>query len=375
MTTRRLGLWVVVALAAVAAYVSVGPVVDRLATAVVSDRQRPTVTSGDASTPPDAALWTTVQDLAGAWDFRIGDRPEWIADSAITGWDRVFVPAAWEDEGYYGYDGFAWYRKTFTLDEAAAQAVGDAPPSLHLGRIDDADEVWLNGVSLGREGRMPPVYQTATFRFRTYPIPPGLLRLDRPNVLTVRVYDAGLEGGILEGPVALAVPTDRNPDAVPMVANLAGDWQFSPGDDPAWAAPGYDDGAWATLRVPGVWETQGFAGTDGYAWYRTTVSLDTTAAARDLILVLGAVDDLDETFVNGVRVGATGDVEGREVRGDEWLIERAYSVPARVLRAGPNVVAVRVYDGLVDGGLHRGPVALLTPEAHAERERRRARDD
>ena len=333
----------------------------------------PPFSADPAAGPPSPDDWAVLADLSGEWAFRIGDDARWATGPTDAGWDRMPVPGAWEDAGYHGYDGTAWYRTAFVLDAQAAAGVLTAPPYLLLGRIDDVDEVWLNGVRVGRGGHRPPEYRTAAFSFRRYRLPPGLLRADGPNVLAVRVYDAGLEGGILEGPVALAVPTARNPDGVPFAADLEGDWRFSPGDG-AWASPGLDDAGWDTLRVPGVWETQGYRDLGGVAWYRKRVDLSAETAARDLVLVLGAVDDLDETFVNGARVGATGDVDGGEIRGDEWAAERAYPVPARLLRPGENVVAVRVYDGPVDGGIHRGPVALLTAEAYAER-RRRTRGD
>ncbi len=333
-----------------------------LAAGCVGDGPAPPSWAADDSRPPSPDDWTTLVDLAGAWDIRLGDAP---ADSG--GWAPIAVPAAWEDQGYPGYDGFAWYRTTFALDAKTADLARVEPTFLLLGRIDDADEVWLNGALVGWGGRMPPFYETSAFGFRTYRVPPGLLRADAPNELTVRVYDAGLEGGILEGPVALAVPTARNPESVPLVADLAGDWRFQPGDDPAYADPGLDDRAWARIRVPGQWERQGFRDLDGVAWYRTTVALDAEAAGDDLVLVLGLIDDLDETFVNGVRVGATGDVDSGVVRGDEWQVERVYTVPASALRVGDNGIAVRVFDGPNEGGIYRGPVALMTRDAFARR--------
>lgn len=316
--------------------------------------------------PPAPADWQTLVDLRGMWAFRIGGDSTWNDGKE---WDRIPVPAAWENAGYHGYDGTAWYRTTFELDAEAASLAEKESAHLLLGRIDDVDEVWLNGERVGATGRPPPDYQTAAFGFRVYRVPPALLRADRPNVLTVRVYDAGLEGGVLEGPVALAIPSPDNPAGVPMVADLAGPWQFALGDGP-WASPDLDDRGWAPIRVPGYWEPQGFAGADGVGWYRRHVALTAGQTAHGLVLVLGAVDDLDEAFVNGVRIGGTGDVDAPSIGGDEWLIERAYRIPASVLRDGDNVVAVRVYDGLADGGIHRGPVALMTPEAYAERRRR-----
>lgn len=317
------------------------------------------------------ADWEVLLDLSGTWDFRIGDRATWRRDGPpADGWDAIPVPSAWEDAGYHGYDGFAWYRRTFTLKGDIAKRALSERVVLLLGQIDDADEVWLDGVYLGRGGRMPPAYATGFFLHRAYPVQPDLLREGAVHTLTVRVYDGGREGGILAGPIGLAVPASGTPDAVPFVADLSGDWLFSVDGGPDAALPTTDTRTWDTLRVPGTWEAQGYGGVDGYAWYRRTVRLSAAEAAQNLVLVLGAVDDLDQSFVNGVTVGRTGHVDLRDIRGDEWLRERAYPIPAGLLRAGDNVIAVYVFDGGIEGGIHLGPVGLMTPEAYAERLRR-----
>ena len=107
-----------------------------------------------------------------------------------------------------------------------------------------------------------------------------------------------------------------------------------------WADPALDDASWRTIRVPALWETQGYAGMDGVVWYRTSFTLDASDAARGATLALGPIDDDDVTWVNGVEVGRT--------RG--YNVERRYAVPASALRAGANVLAVRVSDGGGGGG-------------------------
>jgi len=51
-------------------------------------------------------------DLNGEWKFRIGDNKDW-ADPAFSdaGWTTIKAPGPWEDQGFRGYDGYAWYRK------------------------------------------------------------------------------------------------------------------------------------------------------------------------------------------------------------------------------------------------------------------------
>lgn len=119
------------------------------------------------------------------------------------------------------------------------------------------------------------------------------------------------------------------------------------------ADPTLDDKAWPTLNAPQVWETQGLAGFDGQVWLRRHVTL-TAAELGAATLHLGAVDDCDETFVNGQPVGKTCG----------WETPRAYPLPAGLLRAGDNVIAVRVTDTGGDGGID-GPAAGLRLETAA----------
>ncbi|MBX6362613.1 MAG: 9-O-acetylesterase, partial [Gemmatimonadetes bacterium] len=108
-----------------------------------------------------------------------------------------------------------------------------------------------------------------------------------------------------------------------------------------WADPALDDASWATLRAPGSWETAGYPGLDGVAWYRTTFELTPEEAQRPLLLVLGTIDDDDVTWVNGVEVGRTTGYD----------VPRSYAIPAAAVHAGRNVLTVRVVDGGGEGGI------------------------
>ena len=114
-----------------------------------------------------------------------------------------------------------------------------------------------------------------------------------------------------------------------------------------WAASSSDSG-WASIRVPALWESVGYADLDGVAWYRTTITLSADEASHDAQLSLGPVDDDDITWVNGVEVGRTGG----------WNVPRSYRVPASALHAGANVIAVRVTDGGGGGGIYGAPEQL-----------------
>ena len=124
-----------------------------------------------------------------------------------------------------------------------------------------------------------------------------------------------------------------------------------------WAAPELDEARWQPISVPGVWEGQGYDGLDGVAWYRTAFDLTADEARRGITIGLGMIDDNDITWINGVEVGRT---EG-------YTKVRTYTVPAPALRAGRNVLAVRVEDGTGGGGIYGLPETVFLEAGGARR--------
>ncbi|MGM9489578.1 sialate O-acetylesterase [Ideonella sp. YS5] len=113
-------------------------------------------------------------------------------------------------------------------------------------------------------------------------------------------------------------------------------------DASGWSAAGDIDHNWPTLQAPGYWEDQGLPDVDGIVWMRKRIELSTAQAAGSAQLHLAQVDDCDETWVNGQKVGGQC--------GFEQL--RRYALPAGLLRAGANWIAVRVTDTGGGGGIH-----------------------
>lgn len=86
----------------------------------------------------------------------------------------------------------------------------------------------------------------------------------------------------------------------------------------------------------------------GAIWLRRTVGLTAAEAARGATLSLGVLDDMDQTFVNGVGVGSTND----------WAAERNYKIAPGILKAGENEIIVFVRNSWGQGGL-AGPADKL----------------
>lgn len=119
-----------------------------------------------------------------------------------------------------------------------------------------------------------------------------------------------------------------------------------------WAKIGFDDSGWKTMPVPSHWEQSAKLNIDGAVWFRKDVELPVDWEGKDLELSLGQIDDADATYFNGEQVGDTG--------GDlAILVHRKYRIPARVVKAMKNVIAVRVFDRRGDGGLVGTPAELM----------------
>ena len=113
----------------------------------------------------------------------------------------------------------------------------------------------------------------------------------------------------------------------------------------SWADVDVNDTAWAGMDIPRLWETGGLPDFDGVVWFRKVVQIPQDWVGRDMVLELGPIDDEDITFVNGMRVG------GLEGPGYYDTV-RKYKLPATAIKAGANVIAVRVLDTGGGGGLY-----------------------
>lgn len=106
-----------------------------------------------------------------------------------------------------------------------------------------------------------------------------------------------------------------------------------------WADPDFNAGDWPTLSEPrpeAAWGKD-FTRFSGIAWFRKDVSVPPELAGKNLLLHLGKLEQDDTTYFNGEKVG--------ETHGDDYF--RDYLVPGKYVRAGRNVIAIRLV-GITD---------------------------
>jgi hypothetical protein len=299
--------------------------------------------------------------LEGKWKFSIGDDQKWSDPNYNDSrWDEISAPSSWEEQGYRDYNGYAWYRKNFTMEAVSSEA----NIYVILGRIDDADEVYLNGKLIGKMGAFPPNFVTAYNQQRKYLVPHEYLNFSGDNLIAVKVYDSYKEGGIIDSPAGIFIDEDN----VFLDMAITGKWKFHLGDNKQWISPGFEDNYWKEINVPQKWENEGYDNYDGYAWYRKEFKVPSNFKGKILYLSLGKIDDYDYTYLNGVLIGNVFDLKkdgDYNRKGNEYRARRIYKIPENLLKFdGANVLSVRVYDGQMGGGIYEGPIGIMTADSY-----------
>uniref|UniRef100_F4C1D3 Sialate O-acetylesterase domain-containing protein n=1 Tax=Sphingobacterium sp. (strain 21) TaxID=743722 RepID=F4C1D3_SPHS2 len=146
-------------------------------------------------------IWHATLD---AKDKGLTGVPKWYESSYTFQTDQVIqIPGKWDECGS------VWLKKDFNVPSSLLTKEA----MLHLGRIVDSDQAYINGVLVGSTGyQYPP---------RRYKIPPGLLKPGK-NTLVVRVVTQSKHGEFIsDKDYALTTYSDT--------ISLKGDWSFQVG--------------------------------------------------------------------------------------------------------------------------------------------------
>lgn len=125
-------------------------------------------------------------------------------------WRRINIPGYWEDQGIRNLNGVVWYRKVIEIptDMIAQEA------KVFLGRIVDADELYINGQKVGNT--------TYQYPQRRYTVPKNIVKAGT-NIFTIKVTNYNGKGGFVpDKPYYLFTETDT--------VDLKGYWQYKVGE-------------------------------------------------------------------------------------------------------------------------------------------------
>ena len=143
-------------------------------------------------------------------DLGMAGPAKWFEGSYTPkGWRNINVPGYWEDQGLKDLNGVVWYRREIDIPTSMT----GKPAKVFLGRIVDADELYINGKQVGRTTYMYPQ--------RRYPVPADVLKAGK-NVFVVRVTNNGGKGGFVpDKPYCVFAGADT--------VDLKGTWQYKVG--------------------------------------------------------------------------------------------------------------------------------------------------
>ena len=109
--------------------------------------------------------------------------------------------------------------------------------------------------------------------------------------------------------------------------------RFQKGDDTSWSAFDYDDNTWQVVSFDKAWEDMGLDRVNGIGWYRLHVTIPSSlrkGTVAAIMLDMGAIDDSDQTWINGHLAGQTGTFpEDPGGYSSEWGKRRYYIVDPR----------------------------------------------
>jgi len=151
-------------------------------------------------------------------------------------WHHFWLPGYWADQGVSGLNGVVWFRKEINVP---ANMTGK-PAKIYMGRIVDADNLYVNGVLCGNTTyQYPP---------RRYKLSEAILKPGK-NIITIQVTNTSGKGGFVpDKAYYLAVGKDT--------IDLRGDWQYKVGQVYAPGASDYNPYTFSAQNEPtGLYNT------------------------------------------------------------------------------------------------------------------------
>jgi sialate O-acetylesterase len=107
------------------------------------------------------------------------------------------------------------------------------------------------------------------------------------------------------------------------------------------------------MSVPDYWINTKTGNVNGYVWFRREINIPVKMVNKPAILKLGRIADADSVFINGRFLGATNSLYAL----------RSYKVPDSLLKAGTNLIVVKITSYIHHGGFVPGRPYQLIADA------------
>ena len=203
-------------------------------------------------------------------DKGLTESPKWYEESfVLKGWHTINIPGYWEDQGVKDLNGVVWYRREIEIPVSMT----GMPVKLFMGRIVDADFVYVNGQLVGNTTyQYPP---------RRYEIPAGILKPGK-NTLVIRVINNSGKGGFVPDKPYFLTANGQNID-------LKGTWQYKVGE--VYEPKGFTDLGFTAQNQPSSLFNAMIAPLTnqtlkGFLWYQGETNADRPKAYEKLLPAL-----------------------------------------------------------------------------------------
>ncbi|MBN2347991.1 MAG: beta galactosidase jelly roll domain-containing protein [Bacteroidales bacterium] len=141
--------------------------------------------------------------------YKNPEQPWYSPNLNTEDWQTMQVPGFWADEETGDVNGVLWFRKNINVPASMA----GKQAKLLLGRIVDADSVYVNGTFVGTVSyQYPP---------RRYVVPEGVLKAGENSIVVRVISNIGKGGFIKDKPYELSVDEQK--------IDLTGEWKYKLG--------------------------------------------------------------------------------------------------------------------------------------------------
>ena len=314
------------------------------------------------------------KNLEGEWQCgkALAYKPAMTPLSKVKKWNSVILPGTFRNKypeliAAKGKPKALWYKRKFNLKKVPT---GDYDAQLIIGAVSGTDITSINGKRIGSMTLATNPNDLGTAN-REYKIPPGILKQGENEItmfVDYRRYIYDECDGSVTGPINIKAYQTVSNTKVPDPISLDGWWKGHAVEGKV-DMPDKKSRGWHRVGVPDVFDTQHahWEQHDDHFWYTKTFMIpDELPANAEPTFVTAAIDDEDDTYINGKLIGHTGEDTNPM---NYWRAGRAYSIPRDVLKVGKNTITIRVNDLRGSGGLVK-PVKIVFEDPEKTKKKR-----
>ncbi|WP_367209152.1 acetylxylan esterase [Sphingobacterium sp. R2] len=187
------------------------------------------------------AMNSMAYNVGANWKFHAGEGKDssWNAKNyRDQHWASVVSDKPLKEQGQLLQQGFGWYRKQLVFPAPMQQKIAEAEGvQIDLGQFAACEEVYVNGILVGKTGEFPPNFAGYFDQQRRYFVPLEALDLTGDNVIAIKFFDGwSANGGFLNAAVMTVEPASTV-DKLKLKVNVQDDDYIFLGEDSIAIAP------------------------------------------------------------------------------------------------------------------------------------------